>query len=444
MPRKGILMTPLEKKLTSVVPSAQQISWQELAFYAFVHYGVNQFTNAEWGTGQEKPEIFNPTKLDTDQWCDCFVKAGMKAVIITAKHHDGFCLWDTKHTEHSVMHSPFGKDIVAMLANSCKKYNLRLGIYLSPWDRHDQRYGTGKDYDDYFCAQLTELLENYGDIFCCWFDGACGEGPNGKKQVYDWDRYYNLIRKLQPRAVISVCGPDVRWCGNEAGHCRTSEWSVVAASMIDNEKVHASSQKEDNAQFRQKINSDEQDLGSRKVLENIDSLAWYPAEVNTSIRPGWFYHEDEDNKIRSLEELSSIYIQSAGGNATFLLNIPPHPDGYIAEPDATRLKEVGDWLKNSFATNLLEAAEITDLTAKLNKPISPSYLVLQEDIKQSQRIEEFALDCLKDDSWEEVCKGTVVGFKRICPLPSGLSSKTWRLRILSCRGEPALKTFALY
>jgi len=411
---------------------------------------MNQFTNREWGTGREEPQLFNPQALDTDQWCDCIAKARMRAVILTAKHHDGFCLWDTKHTDHSVMHSPYGRDIVAQLAQSCSKRGLKLGIYLSPWDRHDARYGHGKAYDDYFCAQLTELLSGYGEIFCVWLDGACGEGPNGQKQRYDWERYYAVVRNLQPDAVLSVCGPDVRWCGNEAGRCRKSEWSVVPKSMADNEKIAGLSQQEDNEAFRQRVPSDSDDIGSREALRGIDDLIWYPAEVNTSIRPGWFYHVEEDQKVRTLAELQSIYLQSVGGNAAFLLNVPPHPQGYIAAPDAKRLEELGTWIHSSFSLNLLEGASfsVSDdsyvVSVKTKRPVSPQYLVLQEDITQGQRIEAFTILYEQDEAWQIACQGTVVGHKRICPLPDGISSCQWKLEIHSCRGEARLKTFALY
>lgn len=466
-------MTELVKRMTSVVPSPRQIKWQETEFYAFIHYGVNQFTDREWGDGQEDPQIFDPRQLDTDQWCASFAEAGMKGAIITAKHHDGFCLWATQYTTHCVTASPYKKDIVAQVALSCRKYGLKLGIYLSPWDRHDARYGQGKEYDDYFCNQLTELLTGYGDVFCVWFDGACGEGPNGKKQVYDWSRYYAVIRQLQPEAVISVCGPDVRWCGNEAGHCRASEWSVVPASMVDNEKVQEKSQKEDDSLFRKRIPSGNEDLGSRDVLKDAEELIWYPAEVNTSIRPGWFYHQAEDESVRSLEELTNVYLQSAGGNATFLLNIPPHPQGYIAPPDVQRLREIGAWLKGSFGTNLLADAAYTassseqghgpeqigkqggywkaedddaaiQIIAQADGDICPQYLTLQEEITQSQRIEAFTLSCWLDGEWKAVCEGTVVGYKRICPLPHAVSGSRWRVTIPASRGGATLKTFALY
>ena len=460
------------KRITSLVPSDRQISVQKMEFYAFIHYGINAFTNREWGDGTEDIQIFNPKKLNTDQWCESIKKAGMKGVIMTAKHHDGFCLWDTAYSAYSVMHSPYGQDIVAKLAESCKKYDIKLGIYLSPWDRNHQEYGTDR-YNDYFCNQLTELLTNYGEIFSVWFDGACGEGPNGKKQSYDWERYYALIRKLQPNAGISVCGPDIRWCGNEAGRCRTSEWSVVPAYLADNEKIQNESQQEDDPSFRARLTTESEELGSREILAASEDLIWYPAEVNTSIRPGWFYHESEDEQVRTLDELTSIYLQSVGGNAMFLLNLPPHPDGYLHENDVKRLAEIGHWIETSFSNNLLKYAtyeasseygehEVTNikvegaywqskeedispwLIADAGKPITPKYLVLQEEITKGQRIESFKLSYFDDSQWKIACLGTVVGYKRICLLDNGIAAKKWKLEITSCRLGATLANFELY
>ena len=445
-------MDVLLEKLAAVRPSQRQLDWQDLEFYAFIHYGINSFTDKEWGDGSESPARFNPQHLDTDQWCRAIKNAGMRAVIITAKHHDGFCLFDTAHTTHSVMHAPYGKDIVAQLAASCEKYGLKLGIYLSPWDRHDTRYGSGEAYDDYFCAQLTELMTTYGKLFCLWFDGACGEGPNGKVQVYDWERYYALIRRLQPEAVIAIMGPDVRWCGNEAGHCRESEWSVVPATMTDRSAIAAASQQADDTGFREKVPEDSTDIGSREALSKHTDFVWYPAEVDVSIRPGWFYHAAEDAQVRSLENLAEIYLESVGGNAAFLLNIPPHFDGYIHENDERRLQELGNWVRESFSENLLEGVEITRLddgetpcfTAEAPAPVAPKYLVLQEDIAQGQHIEAFTLLYQKDGQWHEVLTGTVVGHKRICRVPAGIQADAWKVRVDSHRSGVYLKTFALY
>ena len=350
------------------------------------------------------------------------------------------------------MHSPYGKDIVAQLAASCEKYGLKLGIYLSPWDRHDARYGSGVAYDDYFCAQLTELMTNYGPLFCLWFDGACGEGPNGKVQAYDWERYYALIRRLQPEAVIAIMGPDVRWCGNEAGHCRESEWSVVPAQMTDRSRIAAASQQADDTGFRARIPEDSDDIGSRDALAGYTDFVWYPAEVDVSIRPGWFYHAAEDEQVRSLDNLIEIYLESVGGNAAFLLNLPPHFDGYIHQNDVKRLQELGDWIRSSFSRNLLEEAEITPsddggmpcFLAKAVSPVSPKFLVLQEDIAQGQHVEAFTLLYLRDGQWTEALQGTVVGHKRICRIPAGIESDAWKLQINLHRSGVFLQTFALY
>lgn len=436
------------EQIVAVVPSKQQLEWQQLEFTAFFHYGINSFTNREWGDGTEDISIFNPKSLDTDQWCESLIKAGIKACILTCKHHDGFCLWDTAYTTHSVMYTPYKKDILKQLSDSCKKYGIKLGVYLSPWDRHEATYGQGKSYDDYFCNQLTELLSNYGELYTVWFDGACGEGPNGKKQVYDWERYYALIRKLQPEAVISVSGPDVRWCGNEAGDCRASEWSVVPKQVFSNKAIAEASQQEDNDEFRlRKLGEMDQDLGSRELLEKADSYIWYPAEVDTSIRPGWFYHEEEDDKVRSLDELFHIYVNSVGGNSVLLLNIPPHKDGYLTKYDVERLTELGDKIRSSFGNSLCLNATVTanesaegfapenvikeddsywstsdnqttvpELTIYLDKPQTIHYIVLKEAIRHSQRVENFTVEAKIDGKLQKIYEATTIGYKKICPL----------------------------
>ena len=442
----------LLERVAAARPSARQLKWQELEFYAFIHYGMNSFTDREWGDGSESPEIFFPRALDTDQWCRVARDAGMSAIIITAKHHDGFCLFDTKHSEHSVMRSPYGKDVVAQLADSCARHGLKLGAYLSPWDRHDSRYGSGVAYDDYFCAQLTELMSNYGELFCLWFDGACGEGPNGKKQVYDWQRYYALIREMQPNAVIASMGPDVRWCGNEAGRARPSEWSVVPAVMADKTAIAAASQQADDRNFRERVPEDTADIGSRAALAGHDEFIWYPAEIDVSLRPGWFYHASEDDAIRGLENLKEIYIEGVGGNAALLLNFSPHPQGYIHANDAARARELGDWIRESFSNNLLSGAAAirpddeagAHFIIDAPRAISPKYLVLREDISRGQRIEAFSLYRMEKGAWEKACAGTVVGHKRICRIPDAPPSDKWKLQIDSFRLEVFVKTIALY
>lgn len=459
--------TELSRRLTEVIPSSRQLAWQKLEFTAFFHYGMNTFTDKEWGSGKEDPAWFAPEALNTDQWCEALVSAGIQGCIITAKHHDGFCLWDTAYTEHSVMHSPFGKDIVGMLAESCRKYHIKFGIYLSPWDCHEPTYGYGKAYNDYFCSQLEELLTKYGSVYTVWFDGACGEGKNGRKQDYDWERYYALIRRLQPGAVISVCGPDVRWCGNEAGVCRKSEWSVVPARLFSQKRIAENSQKEDNAVFREKkLSSQDEDLGSRSVMEAETEWIWYPAEVDTSIRPGWFYHEWEEPK--PLEKLLQIYLNSVGGNSVLLLNIPPCKDGYLAEKDCRRLKEIGDFIRGTFSCNLAEAACVEglpfdgvcyrpegepeedgmpplSLTLTWSQEIQAQWIVLQEHIADSQRVEAFLIEAERSDGiWETVFTGTVIGYKKICYLNQVISTRRMRITFTEYRVYPTLKFAGVY
>ena len=376
-------------------------------------------------------------------------------------------------TDHNVMHSPYGKDIVREVSDACKEGGIAFGVYLSPGDRTCPLYGTSKQYDDFFVGQLDELLTNYGDVFSVWFDGACGEGPNGKKQYYDWERYYAEIRRLQPGACISVCGPDVRWCGNEAGHTRTAEWSVVPLRARDSEIISEKSQHEDDDQFRQRrVDARDEDLGSRRVLENERELIWYPAEVNTSVRPGWFWHESENDKVRSLKELADIYIRSVGGNATFLLNIPPTKDGLLHENDVKRLAELGEFLQKAFAEDLVPEARLiceseltdhgienviedsydgfympnssnADIQIRLPRTEKLGYLIIKENILKSQRIEEHAVDIMKDGCFREVFRGTTVGYKRIVPL-GGIETDCVRIRINDSRAAPAISFIGVY
>jgi len=459
--------------LTQVRPEERQIVWQELGFTAFLHFGINTFTNREWGTGQETPSMYNPSRLDTDQWCEALKSAGIRACILTAKHHDGFCLFDTTYTKHSVMSSPCPRDVVAMLAASCEKYGLKLGIYLSPWDRHEPSYGSGKQYDDFFCGQLERILTHYGKLYSLWFDGACGEGPNGKRQFYDWDRYYALIRRHQPDAVISIAGPDVRWIGNEAGATRPSEWSVVPASLRDVHKIAGESQHVDDAEFRQRPIL-QRDLGSREALANEGSLAWYPAEVDVSIRPGWFYHPEEDEKVKPLETLLRFYETSAGGNAVLLLNIPPDREGRIHETDRLRLEELGAAIRGIFDTNLLKGASVradtedpscpaanilyddnsywrpsgeseqAEIEIALPHPTKISHIDLREQIRESQRIEIFSiLAKTGEGGWKKIYSGTTVGCRKICRF-CPTETDGLRIAIEQSRVYPTLRFIGAY
>ena len=436
------------KYAASIVPSERQIKWQDTEFYAFFHFGINTFTNSEWGNGNEDPELFNPEKLDCRQWARVCQLSGMKGLILTAKHHDGFCLWPSAYTDHCVRSSKWkdGKgDVVAECAKACKEFGIKFGIYVSPWDRHEPTYGTGEAYNRFFKNQLRELLTAYGDLFCVWFDGACGEGANGKKQEYDWEGYYKLIRELQPNATINICGPDVRWCGNEAGVCRKSEWSVVPYWHSNSELIAAASQT-DVSKPPKKINPTAIDLGSRKAIKNCNKLIWYPAEVDTSIRKGWFYHPDEDYSVKPLSKLMEIYYNSVGANANFLLNIPPTPEGKIAEKDLETLLAMGAQLEIDFNEDLAAGSIITDnrhldekhtgqmalseypdsywhsgddpegaeLILDLGDEYDIDKIVLGENIRTGQQIEKFKLYAQVNGKWKKLAAETTIGYKRIC------------------------------
>ncbi len=433
-------------RLISITPSERQLAWHRLEFYAFVHYGINTYYEREWGDGKEQPSKFNPTELDTDQWVRSLVEGGLKGLILTCKHHDGFCLWPSAYTEHSVKNSPYknGKgDIVREVSDSCKRYGIAFGVYLSPWDRNCKYYGDSPRYNEYFINQLTELLTGYGEIFSVWFDGACGEGANGKVQQYDWEAYHSTIRKLQPGAVINVCGPDVRWCGNEAGVCRKSEWNVVSKRLQSIEGIAAESQQTDGVEFRENpITSSDEDLGSREALAKEKDLVWYPAEVDTSIRPGWFYSENDDDKVRTLEELLNIYYSSVGGNASLLLNIPPDKRGLFHENDVERLKEVGDYLKSNFTDYIYNITSPTftqnedgsyEFSFSIEDDSVANHIILKENLAFSQRVERYEITAGNGFTYS----GTVIGSKKIIKVTK-TNIKEIKIKILQSRGEPRL------
>ena len=449
------------EKIATIRPSARQLAWQQMEFYGFIHFSLNTFTGQEWGDGQEDPNLFNPVDLDARQWAEVCKSAGMSGLILTCKHHGGFCLWPSKFTDYSVRRTPWKNgrgDLVRECADACRETGLKFGIYLSPWDRHEACYGDSPRYNQYFLNQLTELLTGYGDLFAVWFDGACGEGPNGKRQVYDWDAYYALIRQLQPEAVIAVCGPDVRWCGNEAGACRTSEWSVVPASLRDQEKIASESQQSDDSSFRVRLRTDAADLGSRPVIENAGPLVWYPAEVDTSIRPGWFYHPEEDDRVRPLAELVEIYEQAVGGNACLLLNVPPDPRGLIHPNDLRRLAELGQIIRDRQADDLAVYAagpdrsggwrlpagqETGEWTLRWPGPVRFNRVVLQEIIAEGQRIESFDLLIGDGENRTLVFSGTTVGYQKFCRFPL-VETDSLTLRITASRWSPVVGSIRVY
>ena len=430
-----------------VVPSSKQLNWQKLEQTVFFHFGVNTFTGNEWGDGTESPDIFNPKKLNTDQWVKTVKAAGFKLVIITAKHHDGFCLWPTKTTEHSVAHSSWknGKgDVVAELRKSCDKYGIKFGVYLSPWDRNAKCYGT-EAYNDYFVAQLTELLTNYGKVDEIWFDGACGEGPNGKKQVYDFPRYYEVINKFMPDAVIAITGDDVRWVGNEAGLGRETEWSVTPLY---------NSGRPEGSTINKSLGIDgmSKDLGSRELVLKANSVNWWPSEVDVSIRPGWFYHSSEDSKVKNVDNLKNIYFSSVGMNSVWLLNIPPDTNGLISRNDSVVLMQFAQYKSHVFKQNMIENP-LTEVWSSKAKKGSRDFNVesgrvfdiieLAEDISKGQRVERFNVQAYINGKWEMIAEGTTVGYKRLLRI-NPVSAKKIRVNILSTRKGSNIIRVGLY
>ena len=428
----------LEQKIdmaARLVPTPQQAAWQQMELTAFLHFGINTFTGREWGDGKEDPAIFNPTELDAEQWVRSLKDAGFKMVLLTAKHHDGFCLWPTATTKHSVASSPWKNgqgDVVKELRKACDKYDMKFGVYLSPWDRNAECYGDSPKYNEFFIQQLTELLTNYGEVHEVWFDGANGEGPNGKKQIYDWDAFYKTIQKLQPKAVMAIMGDDVRWVGNEKGLGRETEWSATVLTP----GIYARSEENNK---RLGVFSKAEDLGSRAMLEKATELFWYPSEVDVSIRPGWFYHAEEDSKVKSLKHLADIYFQSVGYNSVLLLNIPPDRRGLINEADVQRLNEFAAYREKIFTNNRVEkgrkdweAVSGSEAVYSLKPESEINVVMIQEDITKGQRVESFTVEALTEEGWQEVAKGTTVGYKRMVRFPAVKASQL-RVKVNECR-----------
>jgi len=426
----------------TVKPTPQQLAWQEAELTMFLTFGMNTFTNREWGEGTEDPSLFNPSSLDAGQWASVAKEAGLKYLILVAKHHDGLCLWPSEFTEHSVKASPWrggNGDVVRELADACRHERLKMGIYLSPWDRNCPVYGSPA-YNGHFKNQLTELLTNYGEIAEVWFDGACGEGPNGKKQEYDFPGYYDVIRKLQPSALIAICGPDIRWVGNEDGFARETEWSVQDADPV--------------------------------YHKGIEGKVWWPAECDVSIRPGWFWHRAEDDKVKSLDHLMDIYFKSVGRNSVLLLNVPPNDRGLISEPDIQRLQEFRRGLDKTFADDLAKgkkahadstypasrASYAVDgkpdthwspgltsgwLEVDLGKPVAFDVSMVQEQISEGQRVEEYRIEAQTDQGWVEVAKGTTIGHKKLDRF-SPVTATRVRLTIIRSQAKPLIRRLGLF
>ncbi|GAB3324790.1 hypothetical protein GCM10027299_22240 [Larkinella ripae] len=442
------------------MPSPQQVAWQKMEYYMFIHFGPNTFTNKEWGHGDEDPKVFNPTRLDARQWAKTAKAAGMKAIIITAKHHDGFCLWPSKFSKHTVRESAWKNgqgDVLRELSNACKEYGLKFGVYLSPWDRNHPAYGTPK-YNQIFANTLDEVLSSYGDVFEQWFDGANGEGPNGKRHEYDWNLFRGVVFKHQPKAIIfSDIGPGCRWMGNESGIAGETNWST--------------------------LNTDGFGMGAAAppthVLNtgNENGKYWIPAEVDVSIRPGWFYSPDTDDLVKTLTHLMKIYYSSVGRNGNLLLNVPVSRDGLIHKNDSTRLMEFRRTVDASFKTNLATgktatasavrgndkqfgAANLLDgkfdtywttddavrqasFEINLGKPTAINRVVLQEYIPLGQRIKGFKVEAWNGRQYELIDQQTTIGYKRILVFPTLKTTKV-RVTILESNACPVLSEIGIY
>ena len=466
-------------KAVRVVPTPQQLHALENGFAAFVHFGPNTFTGVEWGSGIEDPAVFDLREADTDQWCRIFADAGMKRVILTAKHHDGFVLWPSRYTTHGVASSPYVGDVVRELAASCRKYGLEFGFYLSPADLYqmespDGLYGNGSaatlrtiprpvegrpfanpatfqfevdDYNEYFLNQLFELLTEYGPVSEVWFDGAHPKRKGG--QQYNYLAWKELIHTLAPDAVV-FGKEDLRWCGNEAGETREAEWNVIPYAQ-------------DPSGMNMFDDLTDADLGSRERLLAQEKPFWLhyqPAETDVSIRDGWFWRNDDEQAVRSADNVFDIWERSVGGNSILLLNVPPGRDGRISPRDSAVLAEVGTRIRETYSTDLLAGARtvirrldadsssagsdrrISSYEYTLPLPVRFNRLVLEEDLSRGERVESFALD-VWEDGWKEVATGTNIGYRRILRFPEQNALRL-RVRILSSRAEPNIRGIAAY
>jgi alpha-L-fucosidase len=451
------------------VPSAEQIAWHEMEMNAFIHFSINSFTNKEWGYGDEKPALFNPTAFDATQWTRVLKETGFKGVILTCKHHDGFCLWPSEYTEHSVKNSPYknGKgDIVKEVRDACKKDGLKFGTYLSPWDRNHPDYGK-KEYIEYYRKQLKELFTQYGPVFEMWFDGANGGdgyygGARETRRIngatyYEWPTTLNLVKQIEPSVIFfSDAGPGVRWVGNEKGIAGVTNWNTISPDTLYAGKP-----------------------GIESLLNTgaPDGNAWIPAETDVSIRPGWFYHRSEDSLVKDPEELFKIYLSSVGRGSTLLLNIPPDQRGLLHDNDVRSLQGFRKILGREFANNLARSAKVTASSYRgkakafaatnlidgskstywatddnvlqgsfdidLGKTQPVKYLLLQEYIQLGQRVKNFAVDAWINNQWKEIQTATTIGYKRILALER-VNTNRIRIRITDSRACPVISNVEIY
>ncbi len=451
------------------VPDERQMGWHEMEQNAFIHFTINTFTDKEWGYGDESPELFNPTDLDADQWISVLKETGFKGVILTCKHHDGFSLWPTAYSEHSIKNSPLqgGKaDIVKEVSEACKKHGLKFGVYLSPWDRNRADYGQ-PSYVEYYRNQLKELFTNYGPVFEMWFDGANGGdgyygGVREKREIdrrsyYDWPTTLDLVRGMQSQVLFfSDAGPDLRWCGNERGVMGETNWNTISVDTLYAGKSGISDL----------LNSGSED-GSK----------WVPGEVDTSIRPGWFYHASEDSLVKTPEQLFDIYLSSVGHGSTLLLNIPPDRRGKFHENDVASLKGYKAILDSVFATDLARGANVKasevrgnssefaaqlvadgdnstywatndetktgSLEIDLGEEKTIKFVQLQEFIQLGQRVKSFTVEVWQDNAWKKVAEGTTIGYKRILKIDPVTTSKL-KVTITDSKACPVISSVSLY
>lgn len=451
------------------VPEPKQVEWQQMETYAFIHFGLNTFNDREWGYGDTDPKTFNPTNLDCEQWAQTLVKAGMKGVILTAKHHDGFCLWPFEGTDYSVKNSPWKNgqgNVVKELSEACKKYGLKFAVYLSPWDRHQANYGT-PEYLPYFYAQLHDLLTNYGPVFEVWFDGANGgDGWYGgakdirtidRKNYYNYPRIYEMLDSIQPQAIIfSDGGPGCRWVGNEKGFAGATNWSFLRKG-----EVHPGYDKSYELQYG-----------------HPDGNQWVPAECDVSIRPGWFYHPEEDDRVKSPDQLVDLYYRSVGHNATLLLNFPVDRRGLIHPVDSANAVRFHEMIQQQLKTNLVagmipkvsnerggdfvasaltddnfdtywateDGVTTADIEFSFDTPTRMNRMMLQEYIPLGQRVKAFVVEYLDKDTWLPVKlneETTTIGYKRLLRFET-VETKGIRIRITDARGPLCLSSVGVY
>ncbi len=462
--------TPPPPEAVLPIPNEYQLRWQDLGQYAFIHFTTNTFTGKEWGYGDEKPSIFNPTECNPEQWVMAVKEAGLKGLVLTCKHHDGFCLWPSKYTEHSIKNSPYKNgqgDLVKEVSEACRKHGILFGIYLSPWDRNRSDYGT-PEYLTYYRNQLRELIENYGPVFEVWFDGANGGDGyyGGAKEMrkidntvyYDWKNTHAIVRELAPEAMMfSDAGPDIRWCGNEKGFAGEPNWCTIY-----NDTLHPGK------------------AGIESILNHgsENGTSWIPSEVDVSIRKGWFYHAEEDSAVRTPENLFKIYMESVGRGANLILNIPPDQRGLIHELDVEALKGWKALLDKAFSVNLAANAKAqADSYRGKNKVYAPgnttdgdtdtywatndgittgsieielssiqkvSYVAIQEYIRLGQRVKSFSIDAFVDGNWKQVGEGTTIGHKRIMALETPLETQKIRVNIKDSKACPTISNIEVF